>query len=115
MGDVMEAYGLAHIPEGESDPAGDQFRVNLQHRRLASSAAHLYRKRVVSSETYTSLRPILFLERLEMMKAATDATFLDGINQIVNHGYPSSPPAAGLPGWTFYGSTMINHNASVVH
>jgi hypothetical protein len=35
---------------------------------------------------------------------------LEGINQIVNHGYPSSPPAAGLPGWTFYASSVINHN-----
>ena len=110
MGDVMRAYSFAHIPEGESNPGADRYAVNLKHRRLASSAGHIYGKPVISAETYTWLRAPLFLETLEMMKAASDAMFLDGINQIVNHGYSSSPPAAGLPGWTFYASSMINHN-----
>jgi hypothetical protein len=44
-----------------------------------------------------------------MMKAATDAMFLDGVNHVVNHGYSYSPPQAGEPGWSFYASTEINH------
>jgi hypothetical protein len=109
FGDVIEGYSLAHIPEGENIFFGDRFEVNLRHRRLAASAAHLYSKPVASAETYTWLRVPLFQVTLEMMKAATDATFLDGINQIVNHGYPYSPPQAGQPGWFFYASTLINH------
>jgi hypothetical protein len=112
MGDVMRAYSLAHIPEGEDNPGHDRYVVNLQHRRLASSAGHVYGKPVISAETYTALRTPLFLVTLEMMKAVTDGMFLDGINQIVNHGYPASPPAAGLPGWTFYAATAINHNST---
>src|SRR5262249_59797525 len=38
-----------------------------------------------------------------------DAVFLDGINDVVNHGYSYSPPAAGEPGWAFYASSEINH------
>jgi len=110
MGDVMRAYGLAHVPEGEHNPGGDRYEVDIQHRRLASSAGHVYGKPLISAETYTWLREPLFLVTLEMMKAASDGMFLEGINQIVNHGYPSSPPAAGLPGWTFYASSVINHN-----
>ena len=110
FGDVMRAYGLAGIPEGENIFGGDRYVVNLHHRRLASSAAHVYGKPLVSAETYTWLRMPLFLVTLEMMKAATDATFLDGINHIVNHGYPYSPPQAGEPGWVFYASTLANHN-----
>jgi hypothetical protein len=110
FGDVMQAYGLAGIPEGENIFGGDRFLVNLRHRRLASSAAHAYQKPLVSAETYTWLRMPLFMVTLEMMKAATDASFLDGINHIVNHGYPFSPPQAGEPGWVFYASTLINHN-----
>jgi hypothetical protein len=109
FGDIIEGYSIAHIPEGENIFFGDRYEVNLRHRRLASSAAHLYSKPVASAETYTWLRVPLFLVTLEMMKAATDATFLDGINQIVNHGYPYSPPQAGQPGWCFYASTLINH------
>jgi glycosyl hydrolase family 106( putative alpha-L-rhamnosidase) len=110
MGDVMQAYGLAHIPEGEHYGRGDRYLVDIAHRRLASSAGHIYQKPVISAETYTWLRAPRFMVTLEMMKAATDAQFLEGINQIVNHGYPYSPPQAGQPGWTFYASTMINHN-----
>ncbi len=111
MGDVMQGYSLADIPEGEHiGPGGDQYRVDIAHRRLASSAGHIYQKPVISAETYTWLHAPLFTVTLEMMKAATDAQFLDGINQIVNHGYPYSPPQAGKPGWTFYASTVINHN-----
>ncbi len=112
MGDVMRAYSLAPIPEGEDNPGHDNYVVNLQHRRLASSAGHVYGKPLISAETYTALRTPLFLVTLEMMKAVTDGMFLDGINQIVNHGYPSSPPAAGLPGWTFYAASAINHNST---
>lgn len=108
-GDVIQAYGLAHIPEGENIFLGDRYQVNLRHRRLASSAAHLYRKALASSETYTWLRTPLYTTTLEMMKPATDAVLLDGLNHIVNHGYSYSPPEAGLPGWAFYASTEANH------
>jgi hypothetical protein len=110
MADVMHGYALAHIPEGEHIEGGDQYVVDIQHRRLASSAGHIYQKPVISAETYSWLRFPLFMVTLEMMKAATDAQFLDGINQIVNQGYSYSPPQAGQPGWTFYASTVINHN-----
>ena len=109
MGDVMRGYGLADIPEGENIFLGDRYQVNLKHRRLASSAAHVYGKRVASAETYTWLRTPVFTTTLEMMNAATDSVFLDGINQVVNHGYSYSPPEAGEPGWAFYASTEINH------
>jgi hypothetical protein len=109
MADVMRGYGLAHVPEGESIFLGDRYAVNLKHRRLASSAAHLYEKPIVSAESYTWLRTPLFTTTLEMMKALTDAMFLDGITQVVNHGYSYSPPEAGAPGWAFYASTEVNH------
>ncbi len=109
FGDIIEGYASAHIPEGENIFLGDRNQINFRHRRLASSAAHLYAKPVVSAETYTWLRTPLFMTTLEMMKAATDATFLDGINQIVNQGYPYSPPEAGEPGRVFYASALINH------
>ena len=110
MGDVMQGYARAHIPEGEHIEGGDRYAVDIQHRRLASSAGHIYRKPVISAESYSWLRFPLFMVTLEMMKAASDAQFLDGINQIVNQGYSYSPPQVGQPGWTFYASTVVNHN-----
>lgn len=110
MGDVMQGYSLADIPEGERIEGGDRYFVDIAHRRLASSSGHLFQKPVISAETYTWLRHPLFVATLEMMKCATDSQFLDGINQIVNSGYPYSPPQAGRPGWVFYASCIINHN-----
>jgi hypothetical protein len=72
MGDVMRGYGIAHVPEGESIFLGDRYAVNLKHRRLASSAAHIYERPVVSAESYTWLRTPTFMTTLEMMKALSD-------------------------------------------
>ncbi len=111
-GDVMQAYGLADIPEGENIFLGDRYQVNLRHRRLSSSPAHLYGTPLASSETYTWLRTPLFVTTLEQMKPATDAVLLDGLNHVVNHGYSYSPPEAGEPGFYFYASTEANHTST---
>jgi hypothetical protein len=111
LADVLEAYGAVSVPEGETIwPYRDRFEVNVRNRRLAASAAALYGKPVVSAEIYTWLRMPRFLTSLAAMKGASDAAWLDGINQVKNHGYSSSPPREGRPGFVFYASTMINHN-----
>ncbi|RKP58268.1 hypothetical protein D7Z26_01875 [Cohnella endophytica] len=109
-GDILQAYAAADYPEGETFGPNDKYEVNTVHRRLATSAGHVYGRKVISNETFTWLRVPRFMETLEMMKAAVDAVFLDGINQIVNHGYSYSPESAGKPGWAFYASSFISHN-----
>ena len=79
------------------------------HRRLAASAGHLYRKPVVSNESFTWLRFPRFIVTPENVKAAADSIFLDGMNQPVNHGYAYSPADSGRLGWPFYASTQLNH------
>ncbi len=108
-GDILKAYAAADIPEGETFGEHDKLAVNSVHRRIASSAAHIYGKPVVSNESFTWLRMPRFTVTLENMKAAVDAIFLDGMNMIVNHGYSYSPESAGEPGWAFYASTHICH------
>jgi hypothetical protein len=45
------------------------------------------------------------------MKAEADLHFLQGINQLIGHGWPYSPPSAGEPGWRFYAAAVFNdHN-----
>jgi hypothetical protein len=45
------------------------------------------------------------------MKAEADIHFLQGINQLVGHGWPYSPPQAGEPGWHLYAAAVFNqHN-----
>ncbi|MBV8867641.1 MAG: glycoside hydrolase, partial [Acidobacteriaceae bacterium] len=45
------------------------------------------------------------------MKAEADRHFIEGINQLIGHGWPYSPPSAEEPGWRFYAAAAFNdHN-----
>lgn len=107
-GDVLKAYGAADIPEGETFSAFDRYEVNTIHRKLAVSAAHVYHKPIASNESFTWLRFPRFVVTLENIKAAADSIFLDGINQIINHGYSYSK-SEKEDMLAFYASTNINH------
>lgn len=107
-GDILQAYGAADIPEGETFSEFDRYEVNTVHRRLAVSAGHVYHRPVISNESFTWLRFPRFVVSLENIKAAADSIFLDGINQIVNHGYSYSKEG-GENMLAFYASTNISH------
>ena len=97
---------VANLPEGE----GPQWRT-FSFTRWASSASHLYGRNVTSAETWTWLHSPAFRATPLDMKAEADRMFLLGVNQIVGHGYPYSPPGAGEPGWSLYAAAVFNsHN-----
>ncbi|MCW5965521.1 MAG: hypothetical protein KIT83_15905 [Bryobacterales bacterium] len=111
MTDTLRAYAAADVPDGETIwEYKERQEVNIRNRRVASSAAHIYGKSIAAAESYTWLRMPRFLVKPWMVKAASDAIYLDGINHIRNHGYSSSPRRHGKPGQVFYASTLINHN-----
>lgn len=79
--------------------------------RWAASAGHLFGKQVISSEVWTWLHSPTFHATPLDMKAEADLHFLQGINQLVGHGWPYSPPEAGEPGWRMYAAGAFNaHN-----
>ena len=79
--------------------------------RWASSASHLYGRGITSAETWTWIHSPAFCATPLDLKAEADRHFLQGINQIVGHGWPYSPPGAGEPGWRFYAAGALNdHN-----
>jgi lysophospholipase L1-like esterase len=97
---------VPNLPEGE----GPQWRA-FSFTRWASSASHLYSRNVTSAETWTWLHSPAFRATPLDMKAEADRMFLLGVNQIVGHGYPYSPAAAGEPGWSLYAAAAFNaHN-----
>jgi hypothetical protein len=103
---TLSSNALVDLPEGE----GAQWR-SFSASRTASSASHLYGKPVTSSETWTYLHSPVFRATPLDMKAQADLNFLEGINQLVGHGWPYSAPEAGEPGWRFYASAVFNdHN-----
>ena len=102
----LSSNALIDLPEGE----GSDWR-QFSMTRWASSASHLYGRPVTSSETWTWLNSPAFRATPLDMKAEADRHFLEGINQLIGHGWPYSPPSAGEPGWSFYAAAVFNeHN-----
>ncbi len=98
------------LPEGEGKATLLMWR-RFSDTRWAASAGHLFGKPVISSETWTWLHSPAFRATPLDMKAEADLHFLQGINQLVGHGWPYSPQTAGEPGWRMYAAGAFNaHN-----
>jgi alpha-L-rhamnosidase len=98
------------LPEGEGKATVNMWR-DFSDTRWAASAGHLFNHTVVSSETWTWLHSPAFRATPLDMKAEADLHFLQGINQLIGHGWPYSPEAAGEPGWRMYAAGAFNaHN-----
>ncbi len=120
---ILDLYATADIPETEvfgstpfpipglrrivAELRNDQDLPESLVIRVASSAAHVAGRKLVSSETLTWLREH-WKEAPSMMKPEIDRLFVEGINHIVYHGTAYSPADAPWPGWLFYASTEFN-------
>ena len=91
------------LSEGE----GSQWKT-LRASRWASSANHLYGRPVTSSETWTWLHSPVFRATPLDLKAEADRHFLQGINQLIGHGWPYTAPGVEYPGWRFYAAGVYN-------
>jgi len=102
---TLSSNALVDLPEGE----GADWR-SFTSTRWASSGAHLYDKPVVSAETWTWLHSPSWAATPLDMKIEADRHFLQGVNQIVGHGWPYSPPGIEEPGWAFYAAAALNNH-----
>jgi hypothetical protein len=100
---VLSSNAYVDLPEGE----GPQWKT-LRASRWASSASHLYGRPVTSSETWTWLHSPVFRATPLDVKAEADLHFLIGINQLIGHGWPYTPPGVEYPGWRFYAAGVFN-------
>jgi hypothetical protein len=102
----LSSNALVDLPEGEGF-----FWRRVSPARWAASAGHLYGRTVVSSETWTWLHSPVFRATPLDMKAEADLHFLQGVNQLIAHGWPYSPPQAPEPGQRFYAAAVFSqHN-----
>jgi hypothetical protein len=107
---TLSSNQLADLPEGEGKATFEMWR-EFSDTRWAASAGHLFHRPVISSETWTWLHSPAFRATPLDMKVEADLHFLQGINQLVGHGWPYSPPQAGDPGWRMYAAAALNaHN-----
>ena len=107
---TLSSNRLVDLPEGEGKATFEMWR-EFSDTRWAASSGHLFHHPVTSSETWTWLHSPAFRATPLDMKAEADLHFLQGINQLVGHGWPYSPPSAGEPGWRMYAAAALNaHN-----
>ena len=91
------------LPEGE----GSQWKT-VRASRWAASIGHIYGRPVISSETWTWLHSPVFMATPLDMKAEADLHFLQGINQLIGHGWPYTADGVAYPGWRFYAAGVFN-------
>lgn len=107
---TLSSNRFADLPEGEGKATINMWR-EFSDTRWAASAGHLFGHNVISSETWTWLHSPAFRATPLDMKTEADLHFLQGINQLIGHGWPYSPPEAGEPGWRMYAAGAFNaHN-----
>jgi hypothetical protein len=80
---------------------------DIRAMKLASSAANLTGKKLVSAETATWLGNH-FKVSIAQVKPVLDQVFVGGVNHVFFHGATYSPPEIAWPGWLFYASTNFN-------
>ena len=100
---ALFSYAYVDLPEGE----GYTWKT-FRDSRVASSANHLLGRPVTSSETWTWLHSPVFRATPLDMKAEADLHFLQGINQLIAHGWPYTAEGIEYPGWRLYASAVFN-------
>jgi hypothetical protein len=100
-GDLLDLYAAADVPETEVFRRPDE--AHMPRLKLASSSAHAAGRALASAEAFTWLGEH-FQVSLAQAKEAADWLLLSGVNHLVYHGVPYSPPGVPWPGWQFYAS-----------
>src|SRR5215207_9724861 len=100
---TMSSYRFADMFEGE----GWGWK-EITPTRWASSAGHLYGNDVVSAEVWTWVHSPSFRATPLDLKGEAHEHLLNGINQLIGHGWPYSPADAPGLGWFFYAAGALD-------
>lgn len=112
MGEFLQYGGQADEVAGEFWSEGDLGNVE---NRAASSCAHIYGKRKVSSESFTCGGKA-YSRYPRVMKQRGDLFFSEGINNSLLHVYISQKPEYKRPGLnTWYGNEFNRNNTWYSH
>lgn len=103
--DPLKALGNSHIPMGEF-----WNRKRFWVTKEAASAAHIYGKELVASESLTGWNH--WQHGPTDFKQLIDQAFCEGLNQLVFHTFTHNPEAAGKPGFVYHAGEHVNVNTT---
>jgi hypothetical protein len=91
-------------------PGWDEAAQNVNAKQ-AASAGHLYGKRIVASEAFTTGGRLQHWSQApsRLLRHANTA-FCEGVNAMAIHGSATSGPEDGMPGKSVFGGIHFNHN-----
>ncbi|MDR1153454.1 MAG: glycoside hydrolase [Bacteroidales bacterium] len=108
--DGIKNYGYSDIvmsefwsPSPHRPAPGNRFFL-----KQASSAAHIYGKRIVGAESFTTIGPHWNDELWRNQKSSFDHEICAGLNRMYFHTFTSSPGEMGLPGQEYFAGTHVN-------
>ena len=102
----LKALGTVDILRGEFWPK----HRNMWLVKEVASAAHIYGKRIVDAESFTSWRH--WQDGPYYLKQLADNALAEGLNHFTFHTFTHSPDEAGLPGYAYHAGTHINPNVA---
>ncbi|MDD6209700.1 MAG: glycosyl hydrolase [Bacteroidales bacterium] len=101
----LRSTGVLGIPRGEFwHGAGEHDPVQVI--KGVASASHIYNKKYVEAEAFTSTK--IWQESFNDLKPTADRAFCEGLNRIVFHTFPHTPKSAGKPGYIYSFGTQIS-------
>ncbi|SDZ92451.1 alpha-L-rhamnosidase [Porphyromonadaceae bacterium KH3R12] len=108
--DGIKNYGFSDIVMSEFWSPSPH-RPTPQHRyfvKQASSAAHIYGKKIVGAESFTTIGPHWNDELWRDQKSAFDHEICSGLNRVYFHTFTCSPEEMGMPGQEYFAGTHVN-------
>jgi hypothetical protein len=106
--DLMEYYKYADVPMTEFwQPITEGFVGDLNFKPIkpTASAAHIYGKRRVAAESFTSF-DLTWDEHWEMLKEVANLNMTEGVTHNVFHTYTHNPQVNFLPPGTSFGNRI---------
>lgn len=108
--DGIKNYGVSDImmsefwsPSPHRPQPQDRFFI-----KQASSAAHIYGKKIIGAESFTTIGPHWNDELWHDQKSAFDHEICAGLNRVYFHTFTCSPVEQGLPGQEYFAGTHVN-------
>lgn len=108
--DGIKNYGFSDIVMSEFwSPSPHRPKANNRFfLKQASSAAHIYGKKIVAAESFTTIGPHWNDELWHDQKSSFDHEICAGLNRVYFHTFTCSPPEMGLPGQEYFAGTHVN-------
>jgi hypothetical protein len=109
--DAQQCLGFNDAPMSEFWAWSWRHRIGDDNRffvKQPASAAHVYGRRLVLAEGFTTIGPH-WQERLwDNLKPSFDQALCEGLNLLVWHAFVCSPESMGIPGQQYFAGTHLN-------